>query len=51
MANLYRFQEVRHIVDDALKVATTDEMLPVEALYTDIYHNTPKQMVGFLFIF
>ncbi|PAV72260.1 hypothetical protein WR25_00073 [Diploscapter pachys] len=38
-------KEVRHIVDDALKVATTDEMLPAEALYTDIYHNTPKQMV------
>ncbi|CAB3405210.1 unnamed protein product [Caenorhabditis bovis] len=34
-------KEVRKEVDEALKIATTDGVLPLEALYCDIYHNTP----------
>ncbi|GMT14365.1 hypothetical protein PFISCL1PPCAC_5662 [Pristionchus fissidentatus] len=36
---------VRAEVDDAVTRATTDGVLPAEALYSDIYHNTPAQMI------
>lgn len=38
-------KEVRKEVDEALKVATTEGVLPAEGLYADIYHNTPPQLV------
>lgn len=28
-----------------MKVATTEDVLPVEALYADIYANTPAQQI------
>ena len=36
---------MRKEVDEALKIATTDDVLPLEALYADIYANTPPQHV------
>ncbi|GMR36539.1 hypothetical protein PMAYCL1PPCAC_06734, partial [Pristionchus mayeri] len=36
---------VRSEVDDAVTRATTDGVLPAEALYTDLYHETPAQLV------
>ncbi|KAF8361638.1 pdha-1 [Pristionchus pacificus] len=36
---------VRSEVDDAVTHATTDGVLPAEALYTDLYANTPAQLV------
>ena len=38
-------KRVRSEVDDAVTRATTDGVLPNEALYADIYHNTPPQVV------
>ncbi|PIC44185.1 hypothetical protein B9Z55_004639 [Caenorhabditis nigoni] len=38
-------EEVRKEVDEALKIATSDGVLPPEALFTDIYHNTPAQEI------
>lgn len=37
---IYKFQ-----VDAAVKVAHEEEALPPEALYCDLYHNTPPQVV------
>ena len=38
-------KEVRKEVDEALKSATGDGLVPPEALYTDIYHSTPNQWI------
>lgn len=38
-------KSVRQEVDDALKVATSDGVLPLEALYSDLYANTPPLKV------
>jgi hypothetical protein len=34
-------KDVRRVVDEAVKVATTEDVLPLEALYADLYANTP----------
>lgn len=34
-------KDVRKEVDEAVKVATSETVLPLESLYADIYHNTP----------
>lgn len=33
------------MVDEAVKSATSDGVLPPEALYADIYANTPNQWI------
>jgi len=38
-------KDVRKEVDEAMKVATTEDVLPLEALYADIYANTPAQQI------
>jgi len=38
-------KDVRKEVDEAMKVATTEDVLPAEALYADIYANTPAQQI------
>ncbi|TMS35755.1 hypothetical protein L596_003082 [Steinernema carpocapsae] len=38
-------KDVRREVEKALQVATTEDVLPLEALYTDIYHNTEAQHI------
>uniref|UniRef100_A0A0K0F8L1 Pyruvate dehydrogenase E1 component subunit alpha n=1 Tax=Strongyloides venezuelensis TaxID=75913 RepID=A0A0K0F8L1_STRVS len=35
-------KEVRQLVDEAVKVATNGQIVPDEALYTDVYYNTPN---------
>lgn len=36
-------------MDEAQKVATTDGVLPPEALYADIFHNTEPQLIRLVF--
>lgn len=38
-------KEVRKEVEAAVQVATSDSVLPLEALYCDLYYNTEPQMV------
>ncbi|KAJ1369934.1 hypothetical protein KIN20_031546 [Parelaphostrongylus tenuis] len=38
-------KDVRKEVDEAVNVANTAGLLPKEAAYADIYHNTPHQLV------
>jgi hypothetical protein len=38
-------KDVRSIVDEAAKQAVTDDLLDAQAIYTDIYANTPAQFV------
>lgn len=38
-------KEVRQEVDEATKMALSEGVLPPEALYSDLYANTPPQMV------
>uniref|UniRef100_A0A1I8C2H1 pyruvate dehydrogenase (acetyl-transferring) n=1 Tax=Meloidogyne hapla TaxID=6305 RepID=A0A1I8C2H1_MELHA len=38
-------KEVRQEVDEATKIALSEGVLPPEALYSDLYANTPPQMV------
>jgi pyruvate dehydrogenase E1 component alpha subunit len=38
-------KEVRHEVDEATKISLNEGVIPPEALYSDLYANTPPQMV------
>ncbi|KJH47752.1 pyruvate dehydrogenase E1 component, alpha subunit [Dictyocaulus viviparus] len=38
-------KDVRKEVDEAVNVANTAALLPPEGIYSDIYHNTPPQLV------
>ena len=39
------FSTIFFQVDEAVKAAQNDPIAPIETLYTDVYHNTPKQFI------
>uniref|UniRef100_A0A914PJX5 Dehydrogenase E1 component domain-containing protein n=1 Tax=Panagrolaimus davidi TaxID=227884 RepID=A0A914PJX5_9BILA len=38
-------KSVRKKVDEAVQIAAADQVLPDEALYIDLYHNTKAQLI------